>query len=162
MSGRVVGRELELAAVVSFLEPVERGFAALLMEGGAGIGKTTVWRFAVDAAREREFRVLVSRPLEMEMQLPFAGLRDLLQDVLDELLHSLPEPQRVALETALLLAAPDGPPPDPAAIAFALHSGLKTLAKRASVVVAVDDAQWLDQPSANALSFAARRLGDAR
>src|SRR5262245_53127062 len=98
----VVGRERELDALERFLDAVRERPVGLHLEGEPGIGKTTLWKRAVSSARERSYRVLVSRPVESETQLAFAALGDLLEDVPTDALSELPEPQRHALEVALL------------------------------------------------------------
>jgi DNA-binding CsgD family transcriptional regulator len=151
-----VGREDEFAALRAFLEtPLP---AALVLEGEAGIGKTTLVDAGMAAAADRGFAVLVSRPAESEVQLSFAGLADLLRGVLDEILPALPRPQRRALRVALLLAESRGPPPERHAVAASTLGALRELGRRRPVLVAVDDVQWLDAESAAALAFAVRRL----
>ena len=154
----IVGREQELAAIGEFLAD-EEAAQALVLQGGPGFGKTTLWEAAIDAARERRMRVLSARPSEAEAQLSFAALIDLLDDVgADELHRTLPAPQRRALDVALLRSEPTGEPPEPHAIAVAFLNALRGLAAAGPLVVAVDDVPWLDRPSAEALAFAARRL----
>ena len=160
-TGEVVGREAELAELDRFLDAVPSAPAALVLEGGAGIGKTTLWREGVRRARERSYRVLVARPARSETQLSFSGLTDLLGDVLDEVLPRLPSPQQRALGIALLRVEAGRVPPDARTIALAFRSCLTELAKSRPLVVAVDDLQWLDPPSASALEYAAQRLGEA-
>ena len=130
----------------------ESGARCLHLRGDAGVGKTMLWRHGVDVARGRGFTLLLCRPLELDMRVPFAGLHDLLGSVLDEVLATLPGPQRSALGAALRLADPVDGPPEPSAIAFALHNGLEVIARRAPVLIGIDDTQWLDQPSASAAS----------
>ena len=103
-----------------------------------------------------------SRPARLgaERNLAHAGLGDLFEGALDELLPSLPAPRRSALEVALLLADPEGRPPDARAIGVAVLAGLRTLAEAKPVLIAVDDVQWLDASSAASLEFALRRLTD--
>lgn len=132
----------------------------LLLVGEAGIGKTTVWRAAVGAARGRGARVLSGSGSPAETRLAFAAIGDLLGPYVDELLPALPAPQARALAVALLRDEAGGAPPDPATIAFAVLASLRELAVAAPVLVAVDDVQWLDEPSAGSLAFALRRLGD--
>ena len=152
----VVGRDEELAGVAAFLEGDFP--AALLLAGEAGIGKTTVWRAGLEEARERDMRTLVCRPAESEARLSFAGLADLLEPVLGETLAALPSVQRRALEAALLLSEEEGPPPDQRTISTACLGVLRQLAGEGRVLVAVDDVQWLDPPTALVLEFVARRL----
>jgi DNA-binding CsgD family transcriptional regulator len=155
---RIIGRDREIERVAGFLGG-ESGAGCVVLLGEPGVGKTTLWRHGVEVARARGFTLLLCRPLELDMRVPFAGLRDLLAGVLDEVLAVLPGPQRRALGAALRLADPPGGPPEPSAIAFALHSGLEAVARRAPVLIGIDDMQWLDQPSAGALRFALHRLG---
>src|SRR5436190_4714068 len=152
----LVGREEELAAIDAFLDRAAAGPAALLIEGEAGIGKTALWATGVERARERGFRVLLARPAEAERALSFAALSDVLADVHDEIAR-LPLPQRRPLAAALLLEDADGIPAEPRAIAMGLLTLLRELARERPLVVAVDDVQWIDPPSALALSFALRR-----
>ena len=104
MAGDVIGRDGEVEQLRAFFETggVE-GLRALVLEGEAGIGKSTLWLRALDLAREQGFRVLSSRPAEAERELAFAGLGDLLEDCLDDVLPTLPPPRRRALEVALLI-----------------------------------------------------------
>jgi DNA-binding CsgD family transcriptional regulator len=157
-----VGRDAELEAIAVFLDRVERAAAALVFEGEAGIGKTTVWGRILDAAPTRGFAVLACRPAEAETKLAFASLADLLEPVADGILPLLPPPQRLALEVALLRVSPAGPAPSARAVGMAVLSALRLLAERAPVVVAIDDQQWLDRASAHALAFALRRIHDRR
>src|SRR5581483_3846693 len=154
-----LGRDGELATLLGFLEaPLP---SALVLEGEAGIGKTTLFDAGLAAARQRGFAVISCRPAESEIQLAFAGLSDLLGPVLDDFLPGLPGPQRRAIRVALLLEESSGPPPDQRAVAAATLGALRLLARERRLLVAVDDAQWLDPSSAAAVGFAARRLGDA-
>ena len=74
------------------------------------------------------------------------------------MLGVLPAPQRRALAAALLLEEQPGPPPELSAIAFALLRGLESLARNAPVLIGIDDAHWLDEPSAMVLTFAVHRI----
>jgi DNA-binding CsgD family transcriptional regulator len=153
----VVGREPELAALRSFLGEVDRP-ASLFLGGEAGIGKTTVWQAAVADARQRSFQVLSSRPAGSELQLSFASLGDLLAVALSDVEDELPAPQLRALRIAMLLDDPGRSPPDRRAIGLGILGVLRRLSLRSPVLVAIDDAQWLDRPTAGALHFALRRL----
>ncbi len=153
----MIGREQELAAVRSFLES-DGPDEVLALVGPAGMGKTTIWETGIEDARGLGHTVLQARPSSSEGQLAFAALADLLMDVGDDVLGSLPAPQRIALEVALLRALPEGAPPEPRAIALGLMNALRAIAARAPVLVAIDDVHWLDGGSADAITFAARRL----
>jgi DNA-binding CsgD family transcriptional regulator len=155
----IVGREEELARVCSFLDEPRDALAALLLAGEAGIGKSTIWLAGVEHARANGARTLVSRPAEAERGLAHAGLADLFDGVLDEVLPVLPGPRRRALEVALLLEEPDAAV-DPRALATATRSVLQLLAEQGPTVIAIDDVQWFDASSAAALRFALRRLHD--
>ena len=161
-SSEVVGREPELEAVRALLDAVPVGPVALLIDGDAGIGKTTIWRQGVALAGERALRVLACRPVEAEITLPFAALGDLLGDVPDAALARLPAPQREALEAALLRADARPGGLQRRAIALGVLGVMRELASDTPLLVAVDDTQWLDPPSADALAFVARRLRDER
>lgn len=161
MQTSIVGRDAELEQADRFLGEVPSGLRALVLEGEPGIGKTTLWRESARKAAERGYTVLVSRPAQPEASLSFAGLGDLVSSLPVEAYEAIPAPQQAALEIALLRRAPTGDPPDQRAIALALLSGVAAAAERTPVVVAVDDAQWLDQPTAGALEFVARRLDGA-
>ena len=154
------GRQAELATISTMLDAVRTGPAALILGGEAGIGKSTLWLDALSTARARSYRVLSCRPTESEAKLSFAALGDILGDVVDEALEGLPPPQRSALEIALLRAEAKGSPPDQRAVSSAFHGALVSLAAAGPCVVGIDDAQWLDAPSARVLEFAIRRLND--
>lgn len=143
------------------VDHAERLPAAAVVEGEPGIGKTTVWRLGVESARDAGYRVLACAPAEAESALSFAALRDLVEPVLETILPRLPAPQRRALEVALLLSEPADRPPESAAIAAAFTGAVRALADSGPVLLAVDDVQWLDHPTASVIGFAARRLGDA-
>ena len=154
----VVGRERELDSLDRFLDAMAEHPAGLHLEGEAGIGKTTLWKRVVAGARARSYHVLLSRPVDSETQLAFAALGDLLEDVPTEAMSGLPEPQRRALEVALLRREAEGPAPLSRAVALGLLGVVRSLAESGPVLLAVDDVQWLDRPSASALEFVARRL----
>ncbi len=145
------------------LDDVLRGSALLAFEGEAGIGKTVLWRAGVEEARNRGFRVLVSRPAEPEQGFAHSGLADLFEPVRERVLPLLARPRRHALEVALLLDEPTrASEVDPRALGVAVTDGLQRLAGEAPVLVAIDDVQWLDASSLGALAFALRRLYDSR
>jgi DNA-binding CsgD family transcriptional regulator len=159
MSEEIVGRDEELRSLSAFLDRTAEAPGALVLEGEAGIGKSTLWLAAVDAARERGLRVLSSRPAETEQGLAHAGLGDLFEDVLEVVAPALSAPRRRALEVALLVEEAAGPSVDPHTLGVAIRNAVEVLAAKGPVVLAVDDVQWLDRSSASALAFAVRRLG---
>jgi DNA-binding NarL/FixJ family response regulator len=157
----LIGRQWEIAGADRFLDDISAGPAAMLLEGDPGIGKTTVWRAAVDAARRRSYRVLVCRASESESALSFLGLGDLLDGVAEAMLDALPEPQRSALEFALLRSSDEGSL-DRVAVARGTLELIRASASETPTVLAIDDVQWLDAPSADVCRFVAHRLTEER
>src|SRR5438128_1686751 len=147
----IVGREEELASVHAFIGDVQGRPAALVLEGEAGIGKSTLWLAGVEHARARGLRVLSSRPAEAERGLAHVGLGDLFEGVLDDVLPALSMPRRRALEVALLLEEASDDPVDHRALAVAVRGVLQLLSEREPMLIAVDDVQWLDASSSSAL-----------
>jgi DNA-binding CsgD family transcriptional regulator len=162
MDGETVGRNEELQRINAFLDLSDEGPSALVLEGEAGIGKSTLWAAGVDAARERGLLVLSARPAEAERQLAGAVLGDLLEGVLAEVLPVLSPPRRRALESVLLLEDPTGSHVEPRTLGVAVRSSLESLAAERPLLLAIDDDQWVDPLSAAALSFALRRLEGCR
>jgi hypothetical protein len=152
----ILGRDAELAEIELFIGSAAAGPSTLILEGAAGIGKTTLWDAGVALASQAGHQVLSCRPVGSEARLSYTALGDLL----DLELPLLPAPQARAIDAALLRDAAEGPPPDRRAISLAMLGVLRALASNGPVTVAVDDIQWLDAPSARVLSFAARRLRD--
>jgi DNA-binding CsgD family transcriptional regulator len=152
------GRDAELVEVEATLADARHGLAALVLEGDPGIGKTTVWRQGIARAAGHGYRVLACRAVSAEARLSFAALGDLLAPIDQAAFDALPDPQRRALDAALLRADEAGAAPNPRAIGTGIVSLLSALANSAPVMVAIDDVQWLDGPSARALDFAFRRL----
>ena len=158
MAFEIVGREEELTSLHAFLDATAKGPAGLVLEGEAGIGKSTLWLAGVEHARGRGLRVLSSRPAEAERGLAHAGLGDLFEDALDDVLPALPAPRRRALKVALLLEEAAGDSVGPRAVGIAILSALQLLAKNQHLLIAIDDVQWFDDSSTRALAFALRRL----
>jgi DNA-binding CsgD family transcriptional regulator len=155
--GAVVGRGVELDAISALLRGDSAELRGVLLEGEPGIGKSVLWEAGAARAGQLGHRVLRCRPAETEIALPFAALGDLLAPVLEETLPQLPAPQRLALEIALHRAAPVESPNDQLAVSRAVLAVLRATPTR-TTVLAIDDVQWLDEPTAQALEFAFRRL----
>ncbi|MFL5960879.1 MAG: AAA family ATPase [Gaiellaceae bacterium] len=161
MAGELIGRREELLAFDRFFAAVPAGGQALLLEGDVGIGKTALWQEANRLARDRRLRVLTARSAHSETQMAFASVGDLFAPVVEEALPQLTPVQRDALETALLLREPDGPPPEVRLLGLALLSVVKALARDGPVLFGLDDVQWVDASSAEVLSFVMRRVEGA-
>lgn len=153
----LIERERELLAVEEFLEPARAGVAALVLDGPAGIGKTSVWDAALSAVERDGSRVLRARCAPQESGLGFLGLSDLLREVEPERLSTLPRPQREALEAALLLNRDDARVDERSVFTGTLEL-LRRIGDEETLVVGIDDWSWLDAATAAALAFAARRL----
>jgi DNA-binding CsgD family transcriptional regulator len=148
------GRRAECEVLSGLLTQARDGRSAVLVVGGeAGVGKTALLDYLVRSAAD--LQVLRLAGVESEMELPFAALHQLCGPVLDRRGH-LPSPQRDALGTAFGLEA--GPVPDRFLVGLAVLSLLSEVAAKHPLVCVIDDAQWLDRESAQALAFAARRL----
>jgi predicted ATPase len=160
MSGQLVGREEELQALELFLASARRESRALVIEGEAGVGKTSLWEAAIHTAAAGGARCLSARPAEAEASFAYAALGDLLR-LEREALEALPPRQRHALEVALLLGGDGGEAPDAQSVGLGVLGVVERLAAGGPLVLAVDDVQWLDTPSAAVLSFVARRIREA-
>jgi DNA-binding CsgD family transcriptional regulator len=158
MTLEIIGREEQLASIRTFIDDAEGGPAALVLEGEAGIGKSTLWLAGVEHARAEGMRVLSARPAEAERGLAHAGLGDLLEGAMDDVLPMLTAPRRHALEVALLVEESSGEAVDRRALGVAVRGALEALSEREPLLIAVDDVQWLDPSSSSALAFALRRL----
>src|SRR5262245_54344561 len=144
--------------IAGFLDAAGAQPSALLMQGDAGVGKTTLWLAALEQARERGYRVLCARASEAESVMPYGTIADLLGEVDVEVLAGLPGVQRLAADRVLLHDAGNGPTTDQRVVAATMVSVVERLSERAPVVIAIDDLQWLDQSSQAAVGFVARRL----
>ena len=159
----MLGRDDELRSLHAFLDrPRRTGMAALVLEGEAGIGKSTLWLAGVEAARERGLRVLVlsarrgragscarraGRPARGRARRRAAGAGG--------------AAATRARDRARSLGDEPDEPVDFRTLAVAVRNALQLLAERGPILVAIDDVQWLDASSASALAFALRRLPDA-
>jgi DNA-binding CsgD family transcriptional regulator len=156
----IVGRDAELEAVARFLAAGKPPAAMFVLESEPGMGKTTVWREALRRT-ERARLVLSCQPSRSEANLSYSALADLLSAVDLSALRALPEPQRHALDVALLRAQPSGRIPTRRAIGTAFVSLVRALAVQRSVTLAMDDVQWIDPATAAVVDFGLRRLRDA-
>ncbi len=149
------GRESEIAFLNELLRRVREGHsAAIVVYGEAGVGKTALLSEAFGSAPG--LRVLRAAGIESEMELPFASLHQLCIPMLSQL-ERLPPPQSQALAAAFGLR--EGPAPDRWLVGLAVLSLLAEAAEDEPLICVVDDCQWLDRASGQALAFAARRLG---
>jgi DNA-binding CsgD family transcriptional regulator len=150
----LVGREAEQRELDSLLDSArEDRSAVLVLRGEPGIGKTALLEYAEEQAHG--MKVLRCVGIEAEHELPFAGMHQLVRPCLDRV-DRLPGPQQAAMKTALGLAA--GGVEDRFLVSLGLLSLLAETCEEEPVLCCVDDAHWLDSPTAEALTFAARRL----
>jgi len=150
----LIGRDPERAALERLLDGARSGRSGVLvLRGDAGVGKTALLQYAVEAAAG--FRIAEAVGIESEMELPFATLHLLCRPLLDGI-ERLPEPQRDALSTAFGLSA--GSAPEGFLVGLAVLSLLAAAAEERPLLCVIDDAQWLDRASAQLLAFVARRL----
>ncbi len=148
------GRRTECELLDRLVARVRSGHGqALLVRGDAGVGKSALLDYAV--TRSTGCRVARAAGVESEMELAFAGLHQLCAPMLD-LRDRLPGPQREALDVAFGYSA--GSPPDRFLVGVAVLSLLATVSEDGPLLCVVDDAQWLDQVSAQTLTFVSRRL----
>ena len=112
----VLGREAELAEIRRSIDATPQGARGLVLEGSAGIGKTTLWQAGAEAAAAAGFQVLVTRAAESEATLSYAALGDLFEQVADDARPQLPDPQQRALDAALLRSGSDVSIPDRRAV----------------------------------------------
>lgn len=152
-AARLLGRGAEREAIERLLAETSAGRSGVLVvRGEAGIGKSALLQHARDAALSMGIRVESAVGVEAETQFAFAGLHQLCASLLDRT-ETLPDPQRAALDVALGRRA--GAAPDRFLVGLAV---LNLLADAGPMLVLVDDAQWLDQVSAQVLAFIARRV----
>ena len=151
---RLRGRQAECRTLDALLDDLRSGESrALVLRGEPGVGKSALLEYV--AERASGCRVVRAAGVQSEMELPFAGLHQLCAQMLDRLEH-LPGPQRDALGTAFGLTG--GQVPDRFLVSLAALTLLSDAAEERPLVCLVDDAQWLDRASTQALAFVARRL----
>jgi DNA-binding CsgD family transcriptional regulator/tetratricopeptide (TPR) repeat protein len=148
------GRDAEFAALDAVLDAARRGESrALVLRGEPGVGKTALVDYAIGSAPD--FRVLRAAGVESEMELAFASLHQVCAPMLDRL-ERIPGPRQDALRVAFGLSA--GAVPDRFLVGVAALGLLSELAEEQPLLCVVDDAQWLDEASAQAMAFVAHRL----
>ena len=148
------GRRNECAVLDGLLDAARAGRSGVLVvRGEAGVGKTALLEYAVESAPE--LQVVRAVGVESEMELAFAALHQLCAPILDRL-ERLPGPQRAAL--AMTFGLREGAAPDRFLVGLATLSLLAEAAEEVALVCVIDDAQWLDEASAQTLAFVARRL----
>ena len=153
-AGGLLGRRRERAVLERLLDTARGGHGAVLVvHGDPGVGKTALLQYAVEAGQD--FRVVRTAGVEGEMELDYAALQQLCSPIL-EFVERLPDPQRDALGVAFGLSA--GQAPSPFLVGLAALGLLSEAAEQQPLLCLVDDAQWLDDASARALAFVARRL----
>lgn len=152
-----VGRAAEILAIKRFVDGIENDPVALVLDGGPGIGKTTLWASAIRYGEHVGHRVLQARPTETEAAFSFAALADLLLEPFRSIRSELPRQQARALAAALLVSDEEQPV-DSRTTATATVSMLGLLAEERPLILAIDDTQWLDAASRRILEFAIRRL----
>ena len=149
-------RRAERDALGGLVDAVRSGESrALVVRGDPGVGKTVLVDHLAGRASGAGCRVARAPGVQSEMELAFAGLHQLCAPMLGHL-DGIPGPQQDALRTAFGLAA--GPPPDRFFVGLAVLSLLSEVATERPLICVIDDEQWLDRASAQALGFVARRL----
>jgi DNA-binding CsgD family transcriptional regulator len=157
MTHVIAGRTAEIGIVDGFLADREAEPRSLLLEGAPGIGKTTLLRAVLDGAGEAEYAVARCQPTRSEMDLSYVGLVGLLGDLGAEVVDALPAPQTRVLRTVTRVEEEAGPV-DRLSLSLATVAAVRTAGAGRPLLVAVDDAQWLDPPTARTLAFLVRRL----
>jgi DNA-binding CsgD family transcriptional regulator len=153
----VVGRTEELGVLDAFLADTQPGPRVLLIEGEPGIGKTTLLRELLASAQDRGYPVLSCRPTRSEMDLSYVGLVELLAGVDDAVVGALPAPQARVLRMIMRQEESEGRF-DRLSLYVAVVAAVRAVASAGPMLLAVDDAQWLDRPTATTLAFLVRRL----
>jgi DNA-binding CsgD family transcriptional regulator len=151
----MMDRLSERDALDGLIEAIWAGESrALVVRGDPGVGKTVLLDYLT--GRARGCRVARAVGVQSEMELAFAGLHQLCAPLLNQL-GKIPVPQRDALQTAFGISA--GPPPDRFLVGLAVLSLVSEVAGERPLICVIDDEQWLDRASVQALGFTARRLG---
>jgi DNA-binding CsgD family transcriptional regulator len=152
-------RGAELEAIARMLDAAGPGLAAVEISGESGIGKSALWQEGAGLAAARGYLVMSCIPDRCETGLSLSGLACLLSAIPPRVLAGLPGPQRAALEAVLLTQTLPRSRATFRAICMAAVSTVAALSAERPVLIAVDDVQWLDTPTAKVLGFVFRRLG---
>lgn len=132
--------------------------SALLIEGEAGVGKSTLWLAALEQAGNLGFHTLSARASRAESELAYGTVADLLGEVEPAVLDGLPDVQMAAIDRVLLRDTRDSSAVDMHLVAAVLVSVIQKLCRQAPVMIGIDDLQWLDQSSRAVIAYVARRL----
>lgn len=151
----LVGRDQELEQLFGMIDQIAAGGGALVIRGEAGIGKSALLAAAQQRARERGTAVVTTTGTPSEGRMAFGGLHQLLAPFLDRVDHR-PDPQRKALDVAF--GVTEGDAPDLFLVGLASLGVVTDREAQTPLLLAVDDAHWLDRSSAEVLAFVARRL----
>ena len=156
----LIGRAAEFSILDAFLDRAFGDGAAQLLTGGPGVGRTVLLDAACRlAGATTGVQVVRAAGVEFEAKVAFAGLNQLLV-CLEDRLPGLPDVHRNAL--AVALGTDSGPAAGPLGVSVAALELLRHVARQGPLLVVIDDAQWLDRPSALVLGFTARRLAGSR
>ncbi|HEX2754609.1 MAG TPA: AAA family ATPase, partial [Candidatus Limnocylindrales bacterium] len=155
----IIGRDDEVRAVQAFVADAGGPPRSLAIAGAAGMGKTLLWRSAVDTARAGGSLVLIARATERELDLPYAALADLIGRLAEAHGAALPDLQRSAIAAVLLQADPNVAL-DVRTVGTAVVAMLERAVASRPVLIAIDDEPWIDAASRETLRFAIRRLPD--
>ncbi|TAJ99312.1 MAG: LuxR family transcriptional regulator [Chloroflexota bacterium] len=167
-AARIVGRQAELATLQRFVDGLAQARPSadadrfVLIEGPAGIGKSQLWLAGAELAVRRGVRTLRARPAETEADFAYAALGDLLRDDWEAVRSALPRQQIESLSIALGLADRPAGGIEPSLVQAAVSNALLSLAADRPLVLAIDDAQWIDGPTAAVVQFVARRAATRR
>jgi hypothetical protein len=152
----LVGRDTELASIDRFISLGTDTPAAIVITGDGGMGKSSLLRVVIDRARRRGRQVLLARPAEAETTYGYGALADLLRPERDRFRPALSPPLREALDAAVFFES-TADTIDPQLVATASAHAIERLAADGDLLVAIDDAQWLDLDSQRALAYVAHR-----
>ena len=161
MTQVIAGRANEIEVLERFLDDDVLEPRSLLIQGAPGIGKTSLLRALLEMSGRREYSVAMCQPTRSEMDLSYAGLVGMLDALGLAAVDALPAPQAQVLRTILRLDD-SARPVDRLSLGLATVAAMRAEACDRPLVIAVDDSQWLDQPTARILAFLVRRLGGTR